>query len=115
MGWLEGKSVVVTGAARGLGEAYVRALVAEGAAVVVNDIDEAPADALVEELCGAGARAVTHNGDVSTWNVAAGLIERCVAEYGRIDGLVNNAGILVIKPIEEQDEASFRRQIEVNL
>lgn len=115
MGCLEGKSVVVTGAARGLGEAYVRAAIAEGASVVINDIDAAPADALAEELRGAGARAVTHNGDITSWDIAAGLIERCVSEYGRIDGLVNNAGMLVIKPIEEQDEASFRRQVEVNL
>jgi NAD(P)-dependent dehydrogenase (short-subunit alcohol dehydrogenase family) len=115
MGCLEGKSVVVTGAARGLGEAYVRAIVAEGAAVVINDIDAEPAEALATELRGAGARAVTHNGDVSSWDVAAGIVDRCVAEYGRIDGLVNNAGMLVIQPIEEQDEASFRRQVEVNL
>jgi NAD(P)-dependent dehydrogenase (short-subunit alcohol dehydrogenase family) len=115
MGCLEGKSIAVTGAARGLGEAYVRALTAEGAAVVINDIDAEPAEALAAELRGAGARVATHNGDVSTWDVAAGIIDRCVAEYGRIDGLVNNAGMLVIAPIEDQDEASFRRQVEVNL
>lgn len=112
---LEGKSVVITGAANGLGEAYVRAVVAEGGAVVVNDIEEAPAHALVERLCGGGGKAVAHPGDVGSWDFAASLIERCVTEFGRIDGLVNNAGILVMNPIEEQDEASFRRQIEVNL
>jgi len=115
MGRLEGKSIVVTGAARGLGEAYARAAIAEGAAVVVNDIDAEPADALVAELRGAGGRVVAHNGDVSTWDFAEGLIARCVDEFGRIDGLVNNAGVFFIKPIDEQDEASFRRQVEVNL
>src|SRR4051812_10987512 len=74
MGRLEGKSIVVTGAARGLGEAYARAAVAEGAAVVINDIDAEPADALVAELCGAGGRVVAHNGDVSAWDFAESLI-----------------------------------------
>jgi NAD(P)-dependent dehydrogenase (short-subunit alcohol dehydrogenase family) len=115
MGAMEGKSVVVTGSARGLGEAYVRALVAEGAAVVVNDIDAEPAEALVAALQRAGGTAVAHNGDVASWDFAASLIERCVSEFGKIDGLVNNAGVFVLKPIDEQDEASFRRQFEVNV
>jgi NAD(P)-dependent dehydrogenase (short-subunit alcohol dehydrogenase family) len=115
MGRLEGKSIVVTGAARGLGEAYARALVAEGASLVVNDIDGELTDALAAELGGSDARVVAHNGDVGSWDFAAGLIARCVDEFGRIDGLVNNAGVFVMKPIDEQDEASFRRQVEVNL
>ena len=115
MGRLEGKSIVITGAANGLGEAYARAVVAEGGAVVVNDIEEKPAQALVERLSGGGGKAVAHLGDVSSWDFAKGLIERCVTEFGRIDGLVNNAGILVMSPIEDQDEASFRRQVDINL
>lgn len=115
MGRLEGKAVVVTGAARGLGEAYVRALIAEGASVIVNDIDEAPLKEVVGKLRAGGGNAVAHHGDVGGWDFAESLIDRCVDEFGRIDGLVNNAGVLVMNTIEEQDEASFRHQFDVNL
>jgi NAD(P)-dependent dehydrogenase (short-subunit alcohol dehydrogenase family) len=112
---LEGKAVVITGAARGLGEAYARAAAAEGASLVLNDIDAEPLGQVVEAILASGAKVIAHPGDVSQWHLAESLIARCEAEFGHIDGLVNNAGILVMKPIEEQDEASFRRQIEVNL
>ena len=112
---LEGKAVVITGAARGLGEAYARAAADEGAMLVLNDIDGDPLARVVEELAAAGTGVIAQPGDVSNWDFAASLVARCIENFGRIDGLVNNAGVLVMKPIEEQDEASFRRQIEVNL
>jgi len=115
MGRLEDKSVVVTGAARGLGEAYASTLAAEGARLVVNDIDDTLCLELVGRLKASGAQVVAHNGDVTSWDFADSLIQRCVDEFGRIDGLVNNAGTLVMKPVEEQDEDSFRDQLGANL
>lgn len=115
MSILSGKNVVITGAARGLGAAYARAAAKEGATLVINDIDEDPLKEVAEEIAQSGGRAIAHPGDVSKWTVAQSLIERCVADLGSIDGLVNNAGIFVMSLIEEQDEDSFRRQLEVNL
>jgi NAD(P)-dependent dehydrogenase (short-subunit alcohol dehydrogenase family) len=115
MGRLTGKSVVVTGGARGLGAAYAKAIIAEGGNLVLNDIDEAPCLDLAGQLKAAGGRVAAHIGDVASWDFAGDLIERSVEEFGRIDGLVNNAGTLVISPIEEHDGNSFRKQIEANL
>jgi len=115
MARLEGKSIVVTGAARGLGEAYARALVAEGASVVVNDIDGELTDALAAELGATGARIVAHNGDVGSWDFAEGLIARCVAEFGRIDGLVNNAAMCQHAPLAQWQVAGFDEQLATNI
>ncbi|MDO8358667.1 MAG: SDR family oxidoreductase [Devosia sp.] len=112
---LEGKAIVITGAGRGLGATYARCVTAEGAAVVVNDIDAASAGAVAAEIWAAGGRAVAAPGDVASWSFAAALIERCMDEFGGIDGLVNNAGILRPARIEDITEADLRRMIEVNL
>jgi NAD(P)-dependent dehydrogenase (short-subunit alcohol dehydrogenase family) len=93
MGWLEGKAIVVTGAGRGVGAAYARVLAAEGARVVVNDIDAYVAEEVGAELRQAGADVVVKVADVSRWREAEGLIETCVTAFGAIDGLINNAGV----------------------
>lgn len=115
MAYLSGKSIVVTGAARGLGEAYARLVAAEGASVVLNDIDGDLADEVTAKIRASGGTVVAHNGDVRSWDFAESLIDRCVAEFGRIDGLVNNAGVFLMAPIEDHTEAMFREQIESNL
>lgn len=112
---LQGKAVVITGAARGLGEAYARCAAGAGASVVVNDIDADLADDVVRRIIAAGGRAVSHNGDVSSWDLAESLIDRCVTEFGRIDGLVNNAGVFLMAPIEEHTEEMIKTQLEANL
>lgn len=101
---LDEMAVVITGSGRGLGRAYALAAAAEGAAVVVNDIDVDTAEAVVAEIAEAGGRAVVSGHDVSDWDAAAELIELCVESFGRIDGLVNNAGILRVNRPEEQTE-----------
>jgi len=112
---LRGKAVVVTGAGRGIGVAYARHAASEGARVVVNDVDADVAEEVTAQIRSSGATAIAHHGDVSVWTDAHDLIERCLDEFGAIDGLVNNAGIIRVRRAEELDEETFRRVVEVNL
>lgn len=112
---LDGLAIVVTGGAQGLGAAYARYLALGGARVILNDVDAAAAEATASEIAGAGGTVVAHAGDVGQWGDAAALIERCVTEFGVIDGLVNNAGIVRLGRPEELQEAMLRQVIETNL
>ncbi|HWI43633.1 MAG TPA: SDR family oxidoreductase [Nocardioides sp.] len=87
------KVVVVTGAAGGIGEAYAKALAAEGAAVVVADINAEAGEQVVKQIQADGGRAKFVTCDVSSAESAAALVEAVEQEYGGIDGLVNNAAI----------------------
>ena len=100
---VEGKVVVVTGAGRGIGAAIAKLMAAHGARVVVNDIgaslagdggDKAPADEVVAEIKKAGGEAVSSFDSVAEFASAAKIIQCAVDSYGRIDCVVNNAGIL---------------------
>jgi NAD(P)-dependent dehydrogenase (short-subunit alcohol dehydrogenase family) len=90
---LQDKVVVVTGAAQGIGEAYARAIAAEGAAVVVADLNVEAGEQVAKEIESSGGRALFVQTDVSSHESAAAMAERVVAELGGIDGLVNNAAI----------------------
>jgi 3-oxoacyl-[acyl-carrier protein] reductase len=92
-GRLEGRVAVVTGAGGGLGRAHALALAAEGARVVVNDLD-VDAEAVVDEIVDAGGTAAANHDDVATWAGAEHLVGHAVDEFGGLDVLVNNAGIL---------------------
>lgn len=115
MNQLEGKAVVITGAGSGLGAAYARHAASLGAAVVVNDISAASAQATVDAIRTAGGRAVAHVGDVSSWDYAQSLVDACIDAFGAISGIVNNAGILRIAKILELTEKDLRQMVEVNL
>ncbi|MGC5036064.1 SDR family NAD(P)-dependent oxidoreductase [Streptomyces sp. DT190] len=104
---LSGKAAVVTGGGRGLGLAYARALAAHGASVVVNDIDEAVAAAAVKSLREAGGRAVAEVVPVGTAEAAERLVGRAVEEFGRLDVLVTNAGILRDKVLWKMSDEDF--------
>jgi NAD(P)-dependent dehydrogenase (short-subunit alcohol dehydrogenase family) len=112
---LSGKAVVITGGGRGIGAAVAKAVAAAGGAVVVNDVDTAPAHECASAIRAAGGQAVAHVADITVWSQAEGLIERCLNEYGKIDGLVNNAGVHLPKHSWEMDEASVRKTLEVNV
>ncbi|WP_426512382.1 SDR family NAD(P)-dependent oxidoreductase [Dactylosporangium sp. McL0621] len=114
-GHLDGKAVVVTGAGRGLGAAYARLAAAEGAAVLVNDVEAAFAEEVAGEIRAAGGRAASFAGSVADWEQAGALVSACVAEFGAIDGLVNNAGIFRLADPREQDPDEFRAVLEVNV
>src|SRR5438477_3014866 len=112
---LEGKAIVITGSSRGLGAAYAKAAAAEGASVVVNGTDLAATEQVAEEIRTAGGTAVAHVADVASWNDAEGLVQRCIDEFGRIDGLVNNAGVYTASKPDAVSESMLRRVIEINL
>jgi NAD(P)-dependent dehydrogenase (short-subunit alcohol dehydrogenase family) len=94
VGLLDGRVAVVTGAGRGIGRGHARLLAAEGARVVVNDVDGDAAHDTVEAIAGGGGTAVGCIDDVSTWDGGAALVQRAVDSFGRLDVLVNNAGVL---------------------
>jgi len=109
---LEDKVVIITGGARGLGAEAARQAVAAGARVVVADVLEQDGAALVAELGAAGRFARL---DVTSEQDWARVVDFTRAEFGRIDGLVNNAGIATGTPLESESVEHFRRVVEVNL
>ncbi|MEV0001616.1 SDR family NAD(P)-dependent oxidoreductase [Micromonospora sp. NPDC050980] len=111
MGRLTGRVVLVTGAGRGIGAAQARRLVAEGARVLVTDIDVAAAKELGAELGDHARGDGLDVRDPAQWQAA---VERAVAEFGRLDGLVNNAGVLAVGTVAELSEESFREVVDVN-
>ncbi|MEV8308691.1 SDR family oxidoreductase [Streptomyces flavidovirens] len=112
---LTGKVAVVTGSGRGLGLAYAHALAAAGARVVVNDVDDAVAGQAVKSVTEAGGRAVAEVVAVGTSEAADRLVARAVAEFGRLDILVTNAGILRDKVLWKMTDADFDSVVGVHL
>ncbi len=103
MGICDGRTVIITGAARGLGKAYAIAFGAEGANVVVNDIgtslsgegrDTSAADGVVEEIRTAGGKAVANYEDITDWDAAKRIVDAAVNTFGDLHVVVNNAGIV---------------------
>lgn len=115
VGVLAGKAVVITGAGRGLGKAYAMHAAAAGAAVVVNDIDGEQAEAVVARIVERGGRAVASAASVRDPGQASGIVQRCLAEFGKLDGLVNNAAVHRPALPWEEDPATARELIEVNV
>ncbi|MGC7096871.1 SDR family oxidoreductase [Amycolatopsis lurida] len=124
MGALDGRVAVITGAGRGIGREHALLFAAEGAAVVVNDLggandgsgsDAGPAQEVVAEITAAGGKAVASTADVATWDGAAELVEQAVAEFGKLDVVVNNAGILRDAFLAGMDEARWDAVIAVHL
>ena len=115
MGILEGKAVVVTGAGRGLGEAYAVHAAYAGAAVVVNDVDEDLAVRVAENIRRHGGRAVSSGHSVANAGEAGQIVELCVEQFGALDGLVNNAGINYEALPWDEDPDQMRELIEINV
>jgi NAD(P)-dependent dehydrogenase (short-subunit alcohol dehydrogenase family) len=90
----DGRNAIVTGAGRGIGRGHAHLLAAEGARVVVNDLDRAEADAVVKEITDAGGEAVANTDNVATWTGGEALVQQAIETFGSLDILVNNAGIL---------------------
>jgi NAD(P)-dependent dehydrogenase (short-subunit alcohol dehydrogenase family) len=113
MGDFQNKVAIVTGAGNGIGRAEALALAGQGAAVVVNDVGVAAAGAVVSEIVAGGGRAVANGGDVSDWKATSDLVEQALSEFGRLDIVVANAGIVRRGLIVEVTEKDLDDQLAV--
>ncbi|MBJ6136089.1 SDR family NAD(P)-dependent oxidoreductase [Marinobacter litoralis] len=121
---LEGKVIVVTGGGRGIGRATSIMLAEHGAKVVVNDLggagdgtggDQTPADEVVSEIKKAGGEAVSNYDSVTDWDAAQNIIQTAIDNFGRIDGVINNAGNLRDGIFHKMTEADWDSVIAVHL
>jgi NAD(P)-dependent dehydrogenase (short-subunit alcohol dehydrogenase family) len=113
MGRLEGLVTLVTGAANGMGAAYARGFAAEGATVVLADLDLAGAERVAGELSGT-AKATAVAVEMADVTSVRAMVDQAVAFGGTLDVLVNNAGIGIAKPLLDYTEADWDRQLAVN-
>lgn len=120
----EDRVVIVTGAGRGIGREYALMLAQHGAKVVVNDLggaldgagsDATPAQQVVDEIRAMGGEAVADDNDVSDWNGARAMIDKAISAFGKLDVLVNNAGILRDRMLMNMEEAEWDAVMKVHL
>ena len=121
---LDGKVIIVTGAGRGIGRGMAMTLAGAGAKVIVNDLgasadgegdDTSPAKDVVDEIVAAGGEAVPNYNSVSEWDSAHEIVQAAIDTFGRIDGLVNNAGILRDAIFHKMTEENFDIVLNVHL
>lgn len=112
---IEGKVVVITGASSGLGEAAARLLSAEGASVVLGARRADRIQKLAKELTDHGGKALAVETDVTHMDQVKGLVDAAVQTYGRIDVMINNAGLMPHSPLERLKIDDWDRMIDVNI
>lgn len=112
---LAGKTAIVTGSGRGLGLAYARELARRGAAVVVNDVDAAVAEAAVASIAADGGRAVAVVAPVGSTETARALVGAAIQHFGGLDILVTNAGVLRDKSLLKMTDEDFDLVVNVHL
>ena len=121
---LDGKVIIVTGAGRGIGRGMAMTLAGAGAKVIVNDLgasadgegdDTSPAKDVVDEIVAAGGEAVPNYNSVSEWDSAHEIVQAAIDTFGRIDGLINNAGILRDAIFHKMTEENFDIVLNVHL
>jgi 3-oxoacyl-[acyl-carrier protein] reductase len=115
MGKLDGKTAYVTGSGRGIGRALAHKLASEGAAVVVNDLDADPANAVVDEIIGKGGRAIAVAGSVNEADFAERFINAGLDRFGGVDIIVNNAGYTWDSMIGRMTDEQFDAMVDVHL
>ena len=116
MGELTGKVVIVTGASRGIGAAAALALGKAGATLILTARDGGLAGDVAQAVVAAGGRATARSCDISDYAAAEGLVAETLGRFGRLDALINNAGVIdPIARIEDSDPATWARNVEINL
>jgi NAD(P)-dependent dehydrogenase (short-subunit alcohol dehydrogenase family) len=112
---LDGRVALVTGAGRGIGRAHALALASRGARVVVNDLDPDVSEAVVAEIVAAGGKAAAAAGSVADPDTCLGIATAAFDHYGKVDILINNAGILRTGYFEEIDQARYNAVLDTHL
>lgn len=115
MGRLEGKVGIITGSGRGIGRALALKLAAEGARVVVNDLDEGPAAEVVDTIRDRGGEAIACNGDVTAPDFGDRFVAAALEAFGGLDIIVNNAGYTRDGVIQKQTDEQFQSMLDVHV
>ena len=115
MSKLAGKIALVSGSGRGIGRAIALKLASEGAKVVVNDLDDAPANEVVAEIRAAGGEAIAYNGDVTAPDFGDRFVAAAMETYGGLDIIVNNAGYTWDSTIQKMTDAQFQAMVDVHM
>lgn len=112
---LKGKTAIVTGAGQGIGRGIAQVLAKEGAEIAVADLNQENAEKVAAEISESGGKAIAIKCDVSVKSEVDVMIAKTISEFGRLDVLVNNAGIYPSKPFLEMTEADWDKVININL
>jgi NADP-dependent 3-hydroxy acid dehydrogenase YdfG len=115
MGQLDGRTILITGASSGIGEATAEAIVAEGGSVALGARRKDRLDEIAGGLANNGSKAVAIEADVSDEDQARKLVEEASEELGGLDGLVNNAGVMLLGPVYDANTDQWRTMLDVNL
>jgi NAD(P)-dependent dehydrogenase (short-subunit alcohol dehydrogenase family) len=112
---LDGQVAIVTGAGRGLGRAHALALAGRGANVVVNELKTGDAEPVAEEIISAGGAAIAFGADVADLEQVSDMVAQTMDRWGRVDILINNAGLLRDKTFAKMSMDDFRLVVDVHL
>lgn len=115
MDYFSGKVAIITGSARGIGFAAAKLLGSRGAKILLNDITNEPLRAAEETLRSAGVEAISKTGDVSEYQDCEAVVARAVERFGKIDILINNAGLSIVSAFEECKPETCRKLVDVNV
>lgn len=115
MSKLKGKVAIVSGSGRGIGRAIALILAADGAMVVVNDLDEDPAHAVVREICELGGSAIAHCGDVTANDFGEAFVQAAIDAFHGLDIIVNNAGYTWDNVIQKTSDEQFASMLDVHV
>jgi NAD(P)-dependent dehydrogenase (short-subunit alcohol dehydrogenase family) len=115
MGALDGRVAIVTGAGNGLGRSHALLLAAEGAKVVVNDVDEEDAESVVSQILATGGQAVAVVADIAEWNTGELLVGAAIDTFGELHVLVNNAGFIRDRALVNMTEEEWDSVVRVHL